>query len=88
MKKDYVSFAKHRTSRADKEIERIEAKRGEAQALDFEAKLPQNVSSELIRLDAEYENLQTQIQNCELSVKRAQEHLNKEQQRFDEAEKA
>ena len=44
MKKDYVSFAKLRTSRADKEVERIEAKRGEAEAIDFESKLPQSIS--------------------------------------------
>jgi len=87
-KSNFDSYARIRTEKLKKEIKTIESRRGETASVDFEAKLPQNVASELIQLDAEYEDIQVQIENMSLSVKRAEEHLNAARKQFDKAVEA
>lgn len=87
-KDEFNSFAQKRTNKLQNDIKQIELRRGDVTAIDFEAKLPQNVSSELIQLDAEYEDIQVQIENMSLSVKRAEEHLNAARKQYEKAVEA
>ena len=85
---EFNDYAKQRTVRLQKDIKNIKSRKGDTAAVDFESKLPQNVSSELIQLDAEYEDIQVQIENMSLSVKRAEEHLNAARKQYDKAVEA
>ena len=83
-KRQYVQdYAKARKADYVKEARNIESRRGNTDTVDFEAKLPQNVSSEIIRLDAEYEDLQVQIENTQLALKRAEEHYNSFRRKYE-----
>ena len=86
-KKKVKLYAKRRNAKLSQEIRDIESRRGDTETIDFEAKLPQNVSSDIIRLDAEYQDLQAQIENTQLSLKRAEEHLNSVRRKYGEASK-
>lgn len=83
----FKTYVKQRKAQLIKEIHAIESRRGSTDAIDFESKLPQNVSSELIRLDAEYEDLQVQIENTILALKRAEEHYNSVRKKYENVSK-
>lgn len=85
--REFNEYVEQRKDELSREIKSIEARRGDTESIDFESKLPQNVSSELIRLDAEYEDIQVQIEDTALALKRAEEHLSSARKKYGEAAK-
>ncbi len=86
-RQNFKEYVKRRKAKLMKEIREIESRRGSTDTIDFESKLPQNVSSEIIRLDAEYEDLQVQIENTQLALKRAEEHYNSVRKKYENVSK-
>ena len=82
-RQQFKEFVKQRKAQLIKEIRAIESRRGSMDTVDFESKLPQNVLFEIIRLDAEYGDLQVQIDNTALALKRAEEHYNSVRRKYE-----